>query len=71
MLRWAEARDPHAGPGQIRIKVRAASVNPIDWKLVTGMMPGDQPLTGTRYLGLDAAGVVDEVGEGVSGGDCG
>jgi NADPH:quinone reductase-like Zn-dependent oxidoreductase len=47
--------------------VRAASVNPIDWKLMTGMMSGGQPLTGTRYLGLDAAGVVDEVGEGVTG----
>jgi NADPH:quinone reductase-like Zn-dependent oxidoreductase len=67
VLRWAEARDPHAGPGQIRITVRAASVNPMDWKLVTGMMSGGQPLTGTRYLGLDAAGVVDEVGEGVTG----
>jgi len=67
VLRWAEARDPHAGPGQIRIAVRAASVNPIDWKLVTGMMSGGQPLTGARYLGLDAAGVVDEVGGGVSG----
>lgn len=66
VLRWAEARDPHAGPGQVRIAVRAASVNPIDWKLVTGMMSGGQPLTGTRYAGLDAAGVVDEVGEGVS-----
>lgn len=67
VLRWAEARDPHAGPGQIRIAVRAASVNPIDWKLVTGMMSGGRPLTGTRYLGLDAAGVVDEVGEGATG----
>lgn len=67
VLRWAEARDPHASPGQVRIAVRAASVNPIDWKLVTGMMSGGQPLTGTRYLGLDAAGVVDEVGEGVTG----
>jgi NADPH:quinone reductase-like Zn-dependent oxidoreductase len=67
VLRWAEAPDPHAGPGQIRIAVRAASVNPIDWKLMTGLMSGGQPLTGTRYLGLDAAGVVDEIGEGVTG----
>jgi len=39
-------------------------VNPIDWKVMTGMMSGGQPVTGTRYLGLDAAGVVDEVGDG-------
>ena len=34
VLQWAEAPEPHAGPGQIRIAVRAASVNPIDWKLL-------------------------------------
>ena len=67
VLRWAEAPDPHAGPGQIRITVRAASVNPIDWKLFTGVMSGGQPLVGPGYLGSDAAGVVDEVGEGVTG----
>jgi NADPH:quinone reductase-like Zn-dependent oxidoreductase len=67
VLQWAEAPDPHAGPGQIRITVRAASVNPIDWKLFTGVMSGGQPMVGTGYLGSDAAGVVDEVGEGVTG----
>ena len=34
VLEWAEAPDPHAGPGQIRIAVRGASVNPIDWKTI-------------------------------------
>lgn len=67
VLTWAQAQDPHAGPGQIRIAVRAASVNPIDWKAVTGAMSGGRPLSGTGRLGFDAAGVVDEVGEGVSG----
>ncbi len=67
VLQWGEAPDPHAGPGQIRITVRAASVNPIDWKLFTGVMSGGQPMVGTGYLGSDAAGVVDEVGEGVTG----
>ena len=57
---------PRAGPGEIRIAVRAASVNPIDWKILEGAMSGGQPFAGTRYLGSDAAGVVDEVGEGVS-----
>jgi len=47
--------------------VRAASVNPVDWKLLAGAMSGGQPLAGTGYLGYDAAGVVDEVGEGVTG----
>jgi len=66
-LVWADAQDPHAGPGQIRIAVRAASVNPVDWKKLAGFMSGGQPLAGTGYLGFDAAGVVDEVGEGVTG----
>jgi NADPH:quinone reductase-like Zn-dependent oxidoreductase len=58
---------PHAGPGQIRIAVRAASVNQADWKVLAGAISGGQPLTGTGYLGYDAAGVVDEVGERVTG----
>jgi NADPH:quinone reductase-like Zn-dependent oxidoreductase len=67
VLEWAEAPDPHPGPGQIRIAVRAASVNPIDWKAFSGAMAGGKPMAGTGYLGYDAAGVVDEVGEGVTG----
>ena len=67
VLAWAEAPEPHPGPSQLRIAVRAASVNPIDWKAFTGMMSGGEPMAGTGYLGADAAGVVDEVGEGVSG----
>ena len=67
VLEWAEAPQPHAGPGQIRITVRAASVNPIDWKTFSGVLSGGRPMVGVGYLGYDAAGVVDEVGEGVTG----
>ena len=67
VLEWGEAPDPHPGPGQIRVAVRAASVNPIDWKAFSGLMSGGEPMAGTGYLGYDAAGVVDEVGEGVTG----
>jgi NADPH:quinone reductase-like Zn-dependent oxidoreductase len=67
VLEWAEAPDPHAGPGQIRIAVRAASVNAMDRKVLTGMRSGGKPMVGPGYLGYDAAGVVDEVGEGVTG----
>jgi NADPH:quinone reductase-like Zn-dependent oxidoreductase len=67
VLTWADAPVPHAGPGQIRIAVRAASVNPADWKLLAGAMSGGQRLAGPGYLGYDAAGVVDEAGEGVTG----
>jgi NADPH:quinone reductase-like Zn-dependent oxidoreductase len=47
--------------------VRAASVNPIDWKAFSGALSGGEPMAGTGYLGYDAAGVVDEVGDGVTG----
>jgi NADPH:quinone reductase-like Zn-dependent oxidoreductase len=67
VLEWAQAPDPHAGPGQLRIAVRAASVNPIDWKAFSGAMSGGEPMAGTGYLGADAAGVVEEVGQGVTG----
>ena len=66
VLEWADATDPHPGRGQIRIEVRAASVNPADWKTLAGMFSDGQPMDGTGYLGYDAAGVVDEVGEGVT-----
>ena len=67
VLRVAAMPEPHAGPGQIRIKVSAASINPIDWKLVGGFMPGAAPLEGPVVAGADGSGVVDEVGEGGTG----
>ena len=66
VLEWGEAPDSHAGAGKIRIAVRAASVNPIDWKVISGVLSGGKPMEGTG-LGYDAAGVVDEVAEGVTG----
>jgi NADPH:quinone reductase-like Zn-dependent oxidoreductase len=66
VIRLGEAPEPHAGPGQIRIAVRAAGVNPMDWKIRSGMMAQGKALEETAYLGFDAAGVVDEVGEGVT-----
>ena len=66
VITLGEAPEPHAGPGQIRIAVKAASVNAMDWKIRSGMLAQGKPLEGNSYLGFDAAGVVDEVGEGVS-----
>ena len=63
VLEIADVPEPHAGPAQIRIKVAAVGVNPIDWKVRQGLMGGELP-AGTGY---DAAGTVDELGEGVSG----
>jgi NADPH:quinone reductase-like Zn-dependent oxidoreductase len=56
-----EVSDPPAGT--VRIAVRATGLNPADWELCRGFMPGSLP----RGIGLDVAGVVDAVGEGVEG----
>ena len=67
VITLGEAPEPHAGPGQIRVAVKAAGVNPFDWKTRSGFYAQGKQLEGTGYLGIDAAGVVDEVGEGVTG----
>jgi NADPH:quinone reductase-like Zn-dependent oxidoreductase len=54
--------DPHPGPGEVRITVHAAGVNASDWKKRQGLMDQDLPQT----MGYEAAGIVDEVGEGVT-----
>jgi NADPH:quinone reductase-like Zn-dependent oxidoreductase len=64
VLHVADVPEPHAGPGRIRVAVRAAGVNPVDWKVRSGMM-ADGPLEHPVIAGGDVAGVVDEVGEGV------
>ncbi|MFD7027359.1 NADP-dependent oxidoreductase [Streptomyces sp. NPDC059917] len=67
VLHLIEAEEPHAGPGRIRIAVRAAGVNPVDWRLREGQVLGPRPVRLPSGVGLDAAGVVDEIGEGVEG----
>jgi NADPH:quinone reductase-like Zn-dependent oxidoreductase len=62
VLEIADLPDPHPGPGQVRIAVRAAGVNQSDWKKREGLMDEGLPQT----LGYEAAGVVDELGEGVT-----
>ncbi|MFJ6854222.1 NADP-dependent oxidoreductase [Streptomyces sp. NPDC091271] len=67
VLHLIDAEEPHAGPGRIRIAVRAAGVNPVDWRVREGQMLKAHPTELPAGVGLDAAGVVDEVGEGVEG----
>ena len=66
VLEVGQAPDVHPSAGQVRVQVRASSVNSIDWKVRAGFMAGGKPLDRPAYLGYDAAGVVDEVGEGVT-----
>lgn len=67
VLQLVDAEEPHAGPGQVRIAVRAAGVNPVDWRIREGQILGAHPVELPSGVGLDASGVVDEVGEGVEG----
>ena len=64
VLGVAEAPEPHAGPGEVRIRVRAASVNPIDWKIRSGFMQQNFQVAFPHTPGLEVAGIVDAVGEG-------
>ncbi|GAB7032480.1 NADP-dependent oxidoreductase [Streptomyces sp. NPDC021749] len=64
VLTRAEVDPPEPGPGQVRVRVRAASVNPLDIKIRSGLMDGVLPVRFPVIPGLDAAGVVDAVGEG-------
>ncbi|MEU7203280.1 NADP-dependent oxidoreductase [Streptomyces sp. NPDC045470] len=67
VLHLIDAEESHAGPGQIRIAVRAAGVNPVDWRIREGQFQKANPIELPAGVGLDASGVVDEVGEGVEG----
>lgn len=67
VLRVEEVPEPHAPAGAVRIRTLAASVNPVDWKLRAGYARSVMPLDLPAIPGRDAAGVVDEVGEGVTG----
>ncbi|GAA2390746.1 NADP-dependent oxidoreductase [Streptomyces glaucosporus] len=67
VLRLIDAEEPHAGPGQVRIAVRAAGVNPVDWRIREGQMQEISPIELPTGVGQDASGVVDEIGEGVEG----
>src|SRR5579862_5835072 len=62
VLEIVDLPDPHPGPGQVRIAVRAAGVNASDWKKRQGLMDGALPQT----MGYEAAGFVDEIGDGVT-----
>jgi NADPH:quinone reductase-like Zn-dependent oxidoreductase len=60
-----DAPEPHAGPGEVRIRAAAASVNPIDWKVRGGHAREYLSIDFPAIPGRDAAGSVDEIGEGV------
>lgn len=62
VLNYEEVPTPEPGPGEARVKIEAVGVNYIDIYHRTGLYPGALPFT----PGMEAAGVVDAVGSGVS-----
>jgi NADPH:quinone reductase-like Zn-dependent oxidoreductase len=63
VLEIVDLPEPHAGAGEVRVRVRAAGVNASDWKKRAGQMDQELPQT----MGYEAAGIVDEIGDSVTG----
>ncbi|MGW2182209.1 NADP-dependent oxidoreductase [Streptomyces sp. NPDC001732] len=67
VLHLEERADPRPGPGQVRVTVRAAGVNPVDHKIRSGAMEEVFPTALPATPGGEFSGVVAEVGDGVTG----
>lgn len=63
-LEIVDTDTPVAGPGQVRVHVRFAGLNPVDGKILSGLFG---PVDGPTGNGTDFSGVVDQVGDGVEG----
>ncbi len=63
VLRWEDVEVGAPGPGQVRLTHAAVGLNYIDTYQRSGLYPLELPTT----LGMEGAGVVEELGEGVSG----
>lgn len=69
VLQVVDVPEVHAGPGQVRVQVHAAAVNPTDCMMRNGSRAEAQKKDPPPYVpGMDIAGVVDQVGEGVATG---
>jgi NADPH:quinone reductase-like Zn-dependent oxidoreductase len=65
-LRLQDIPKPQAGEGEVLIRLRAAGVNPMDWKVRDGWYKGWLPAEFPAVLGVDGAGDVEQVGPGVT-----
>ena len=65
VLKFEEYPDPVPGPGEVLVRVAAASVNPIDYKRRAGLTKDFYPIHFPGLIGVDMAGTVVKVGPGV------
>jgi NADPH:quinone reductase-like Zn-dependent oxidoreductase len=65
-LKLTEIPEPRPGVGEIKVKVTAASINPIDWKLRSGDYKAFMPIQFPFVPGVDVSGQVVELGAGVT-----
>jgi NADPH:quinone reductase-like Zn-dependent oxidoreductase len=65
VLELVDVPELQAGPGQVRVAVRAVGVNPIEWKQRSGMTAAVSPREFPSGLGVELSGVIDQVGAGV------
>jgi len=66
-LKYEDFPDPQPGPGEVLVRVSAASINPVDYKMRSGAAKERFPVGFPAILGRDVAGVVRALGEGVTG----
>jgi alcohol dehydrogenase len=57
---------PKLSPGKVLVDIKAAGINPVDWKIREGYMKQMIPLQFPSTLGMDFSGIIKQVGEGVS-----
>ncbi|WP_437007440.1 NADP-dependent oxidoreductase [Streptomyces sp. enrichment culture] len=67
VLRHEDVEQPVPGAGEVRVRVAATSFNPVDGNIRGGFMQGPIPVTLPHTPGIDVAGTVDALGEGVDG----
>ena len=67
VLKFEDYPDPVPGPGEVLVRVAAASVNPIDYKRRAGLTKDFYPLTFPGLIGVDVAGTAVKIGPGVEG----
>jgi NADPH:quinone reductase-like Zn-dependent oxidoreductase len=67
VLQVVDVERPVPGPGQVLVRVKAASINPGEGKIRDGLLAQRWPSTFPSGQGSDLAGIVEELGDGVSG----